>query len=40
MAHGSIRQPEGQKAQEMHPASSHTGHPIQGRIHAPKPQGK
>lgn len=40
MASGSIRQPEGQKAQEMHKPSSHAGHPIQGRIHAPKPQGK
>lgn len=28
---GSIGKVEGQKATEMVPASSHTGHPIQGR---------
>lgn len=40
MAGGSIRATEGQKAQELHPPSPHTGHPIQGRIHAPSPRGK
>jgi len=39
MAAGSIGKSEGQKAQELHPASSHTGHPIQGRIHRPGTKG-
>lgn len=39
MAKGSIGKSEGQRAQEMHPASSNTGHPIQGRVHYPKPSG-
>jgi hypothetical protein len=36
---GSIGKKEGQSAKEQHPPSTHPGHPIQGRIHAPKPKG-
>lgn len=36
----SIGKTEGQRAQEMHPPSPHSGTPIQGRIHAPKPKGR
>lgn len=39
MAKGSIGKSEGQRAYEGHAPSSHTGHPIQGRVHAPKPSG-
>lgn len=41
MASGkSIGKVENQKAQELHKPSSHNGTPIQGRVHAPAPQGK
>lgn len=39
MASGSIGKTEGQKAQELHPPSPHSGHPIQGRVHRPGTKG-
>lgn len=37
---GTIVPPTGQSAQEMMPPSSHTGHPLNGRVHRPGTVGK